>query len=95
VISPPDLHEQRVDLDRIDTLGSLGAGDRDVIPVPRPDDQDVPQARAGDVLTGEEVELLIPVDRGERMNSLIGNVVRGYGQHGILVPLMQGQLVVR
>jgi len=78
VILPPDPHEQRVDLDRVDMPGSLGEGDRDVVPVPGPDDQDVAQARASDVLVGEEIELLITVYRGQRMNSLIGNVVGGY-----------------
>ena len=95
VILPPDLHEHRVDLDRVDMPGSLGEGDRDIVPVPGPDDQDVAQARAGDVLVGQEVELLVPPYRRERVDSLVGNVVRGDEQYGIPVPLMQGQLVVR
>src|SRR5262249_13595185 len=94
VIVPPDLDEQRVDLDRVDVPGSLGEGDRDVVPVPGPDDQDVAQAGAGDVLVGQEEELLIRVYRGERMNSLMGNVVRGYEKYGIPAALMQGQFVV-
>ena len=61
--------DHRVDLDGVDVRGALGERDRDIVPVPRTDDEG-PAGFAVEVLVHVEVERLVvdePVDGGHRL----------------------------
>ena len=69
----PDLHQRRVDLHRVDPLGALAQGDRDVVAGSGPDDEHV-VVRAG-IRVGEEVERRVLGDLADRRGRLQRGVV--------------------
>ena len=75
VVLLPESHELGVDLDGVDVASPLRQGHADVVACARSDHEHVGERAACHVPVGKEVEGLDPVQRGDRVQGLVGDVV--------------------
>jgi hypothetical protein len=83
VVVPTQLGEDRVDLDSVDVLGPLGQGGGHVVAGAGPDHQDVVEAAGLQVPVGEEVEGQDLVQRVDRVDGLVRDVVGRHDEYPV------------